>query len=74
MELDGPVAVMPCCCHPRSPDAPAVLYRELGVKDGVDIHRTYRLNDAGYAVQWKYIAEDITPMNRIIVGTKQNAS
>lgn len=36
MGVDGPVAVMPCCCHPRSPDAPEVLYRELGVKDGVE--------------------------------------
>ena len=67
----GPVAVMPCCCHPRSPDAPEVLFRELGVKDGVDVHRTYRLNDAGYQVFWRYIPEDVTPMNRIILGTKQ---
>jgi hypothetical protein len=64
----GPVAVMPCCCHPRSPEAPDVLYRELGIKDGVDVHRTYRLNDAGYEVFWRYIPEDITPMNRIIIG------
>ena len=70
MAVDGPVAVMPCCCHPRSPDAPKVLYRELGVKDGVDVHRTYRLNEAGYEVLWKYIPEEVTPMNRIIVGTK----
>ena len=72
MAVDGPVAVMPCCCHPRSPDAPQVLYRELGVKDGVDVHRTYRLNEAGYEVLWKYIPEEVTPMNRIIVGTKSD--
>ena len=70
MKLGGPVAVMPCCCHPRSPTAPAVLYSELGVKDGVDVHRTYRLHDAGYKVLWRYIPEDVTPMNRIIVGTR----
>ena len=72
--VGGPVAVMSCCCHPRSPDAPAILYREFGGKDGVDIHRTYRLNEAGYEVLWKYIPEDITPMNRIIMGTKKNAA
>jgi len=70
----GPVAVMPCCCHPRSPDAPAIIYREFGGKDGVDIHRTYRLNEAGYEVLWKYISEDITPMNRIIMGTKKGTA
>lgn len=74
MGVDGPVAVMPCCCHPRSPDAPEVLYRELGVKDGVDVHRTYRLNDAGYQVLWRYIPEDVTPMNRIILGAKRPES
>jgi hypothetical protein len=72
ISVGGPVAAMPCCCHPRSPDAPAILYRELGVKDGVDVHRTYRLNDAGYEVLWKYIPEEITPMNRIILGTKKD--
>jgi hypothetical protein len=66
--LHGPVAAMPCCCHPRSPDAPQVLCQELGVKNGVDVHRTYRLHEAGYQVLWRYIPEDITPMNRIIVG------
>ena len=72
MGVGGQVAVMPCCCHPRSPDAPQVLYHELGVKDGVDVHRTYRLHEAGYEVLWRYIPEDVTPMNRIIVGTKSD--
>ncbi|MFC1526102.1 methyltransferase [Candidatus Latescibacterota bacterium] len=71
MEVAGPVAVMPCCCHPRLPGAPPVLFRELGVKDGVDVHRTYRLSDAGYHVRWRYVPEDITPMNRIILATRR---
>jgi len=50
LSVGGNVAVMPCCCHPKHPDAPQVLYRELGVKDGVDVHRTYRMNEAGYRV------------------------
>ncbi len=74
MGIGGAVAVMPCCCHPRSPEAPAVLYGELGVKDGVDVHRTYRLHEAGYRVLWKYIPEVVTPMNRIIVGTRTRRS
>jgi len=64
----GSVAVMPCCCHPRSPDAPEVLYRELGIKDGVDVYRTYKLHAAGRRVLWRYIPEAITPMNRILIG------
>jgi methyltransferase family protein len=72
MRLQGPVAVMPCCCHPRRPDTPQVLYQELGVKDGVDVHRTYQLHDAGYQVLWRYVPEDITPMNRIIVGARKD--
>ena len=71
MAVGGAVAVMPCCCHPRSLEAPAVLYGELGVKDGVDVHRTYRLHQAGYQVLWKYIPEAVTPMNRIIVGAPE---
>ena len=70
MAVQGPVAVMPCCCHPRSLEAPGVLYQELGVRDGVDVHRTYRLNEAGYEVLWKYIPQEVTPMNRIILATK----
>ena len=68
--MKGHVAVMPCCCHPKRPEAPEVMYRELGVKDGVDVDRTYRLNSAGYRVLWRYIPEDITPMNRIILGSR----
>lgn len=68
----GPVAVTPCCGHPRNDEAPQVLYRELGAKDGVDVHRTYRLNDAGYEVQWRYIPESVTPMNRTILATKRD--
>lgn len=68
MQVGGSVAVMPCCCHPRQPDAPEVLHRALGGKLAVDIHRTYRLEGAGYQVLWREIPEQITPMNRVIIG------
>ena len=68
LSTGGPIAVMPCCCHPRHPDAPDVIFRELGIKDGVDVDRTYRMNAAGYRVLWRYIPEDIAPMNRILIG------
>ncbi|NCG20668.1 MAG: hypothetical protein GWP91_16790 [Rhodobacterales bacterium] len=62
----GHLAVMPCCYHKRvkGPDA---LFQALGEGLATDIHRTYRLEAAGYRVRWSRIPEVITPMNRVII-------
>ncbi|MCR9243895.1 MAG: hypothetical protein NXI31_02610 [bacterium] len=61
-----PVACMPCC-HPVSRStAPAAVKREFA-HDAVDIHRTYRLEAAGYHVRWSAISERITRKNRVIL-------
>ena len=62
------VAVMPCCGHQKNPETPAVIYRELGVKLGVDVDRTHQLSAKGYRVIWRYLPEEITTMNRLIIG------
>jgi len=64
----GPVAVMPCCHGSARPRAPEVLRDQLGVELATDVHRTYRLEAAGYQVGWRHIPSAITPMNRILVG------
>ncbi len=66
--LGGPVALLPCCRRHRGYPAPEVLKRELGGDLAIDVHRTYRLHDAGYQVRWKSIPAAITPMNRILLG------
>lgn len=59
---------MPCCYHQTASDGPRVLRRQLGRPLSTDIHRTYRLQSAGYAIEWSAVPEAITPMNRIIIG------
>ena len=68
VELDGNIAAMPCCYAKTAPDAPKAVRRALGRQLTTDIHRTYRLERAGYQVDWSAIPEAITPMNRVIVG------
>lgn len=63
----GPIAVMPCCYGGTAKHPPAALRAELGAERAVDVHRTYRLEGAGYRVEWAYIPEAITPMNRVLV-------
>lgn len=65
------LAVMPCCHRKSTPRAPATLRRALGVQVASDVHRTYRLIDAGYRVDWTTIPDAITPRNRIVVATPQ---
>jgi hypothetical protein len=68
LELGGPIALLPCCRpHRRSP-APASVARAIGDDLAFDIDRTYRLERAGYHVRWDELPEEITPMNRILVG------
>jgi hypothetical protein len=67
---EAQVALMPCCHNHRYPQIAPVLYRELGVETAVDAERTNRLGDAGYHVNWRYVSERITPMNRILIGKR----
>lgn len=72
LELGGPIAVLPCCRQHRDHPAPEVLKRELGGDLAIDVHRTYRLHEAGYQVRWKSIPSTITPMNRVLVGVPRS--
>ncbi len=64
----GPIAIMPCCYFQTARDAPKAIRDDLGAEMSADIHRTYRLEAAGYTVDWTHIPEAITPMNRVLVG------
>ena len=66
----GHVALMPCCYPDRGCEAPAALQLSLGTRMAFDIDRTYRLQRADYYVRWDAIPEEITPMNRVLIGTK----
>lgn len=68
MRRGSAVAVMPCCYAQTAKAAPRALQRALGSELTTDIDRTYRLERAGYAVDWSSIPEAITPMSRILVG------
>lgn len=63
------LAVMPCCYGHTTPAGLAALERTLGSSLATDIDRTYRMRAAGYEVDWSFIPEAITPMNRILLGT-----
>ena len=71
IEIAGAVALMPCCYLDRACRAPAALQSELGTRLAFDIDRTYRLEAAGYRVRWDAIPEEITPMNRVLIGTRR---
>lgn len=66
----GAVALMPCCYPDRGCKAPAALQLSLGTRLAFDIDRTYRLEAAGYHVRWDAIPEEITSMNRVLIGSK----
>lgn len=66
IEVRGPVALLPCCHPRRSVPGPATLATNLGHVVATDIHRTYRLEAAGYQTRWTAIPAAITPMNRVI--------
>ena len=62
----GPVAVMPCC-YRDTPPAPPAVTRALGAELAWDVHRTYRLEAAGYRVRWTVIPPGVTVMNRVLL-------
>ena len=69
VQVGGAVAVMPCCYPRRICPAPQALQRQFGMEQAFDIHRTYRLEEAGYYVRWTSVPEVITPMHRVLIGT-----
>jgi hypothetical protein len=71
LRLDGAVAVMPCCYPRNACEAPQAVRLALGTDVAFDVDRTYRLARAGYHVRWTAIPEEITPMNRILIGRRR---
>jgi hypothetical protein len=69
LDLKGPVAVMPCCYAQTAKRAPRALVKSLGAELATDVDRTYRLEAAGYHVDWSSIPRAVTDKNRILVGT-----
>lgn len=74
LEAGGAMALMPCCYPDSGCEAPAALQLSLGTRLAYDIDRTYRLQAAGYHVRWGSVPEEITPMNRVLIGTRSPAS
>ena len=68
VQLRGPVAVMPCCYAQTAKRAPRALVRSLGAELATDVDRTYRLQAAGYQVDWSAIPKAVSDKNRILVG------
>lgn len=73
-ELNSRVAVMPCCYGDNHLYGPEVLARMLGGLLAVDVDRTYRMESYGYTMDWQFIPQVITPMNRILLGVPQRQS
>lgn len=65
--LRGPTALVPCCYMQTAKSAPRALRDALGAEMATDIHRTYRLEEAGFTVEWSKIPRAITPMNRVLL-------
>ncbi|MEO0600389.1 MAG: methyltransferase, partial [Myxococcota bacterium] len=63
----GAIAVMPCCYQNAGRDAPTGLRGALGAQTATDVHRTYRLEEEGFAVDWTAVPAAVTPMNRILL-------
>jgi hypothetical protein len=69
LALRGRIAVMPCCYYQTALDGPRAAREALGAELATDVHRTYRLEAAGYDVDWQAVPAEITPMNRILVAS-----
>lgn len=65
------LALMPCCYQQATTRAPRVLRDVLGAEVAKDVHRTYRMEEAGYIVDWTGIPRAITPKNRILLATQR---
>lgn len=63
----APIVVVPCCYSGTGQTEPPALRKSLGVALAADIGRTYRLQAAGYRVEWDTIPAAVTPMNRVLL-------
>jgi len=73
-ELEGPLAVMPCCRANARNTAPPGLRQALGEDVAYDVDRTYRMERSGYRVRWREIPAAVTPMNRILIAVPRAPS
>jgi hypothetical protein len=62
------VAVLPCCQHTRH-DARDALSGWIDDALAIDVRRAVALEQGGYRVWTQTIAENITPKNRLLMGT-----
>lgn len=67
LALQSPVALVPCCYAQTAASAPRSIRRALGAELATDVHRTYRLEAAGYRVDWLAIPRAITHKNRVLL-------
>jgi hypothetical protein len=67
------IAVMPCCYAQTARPAPRALRAALGAELATDVDRTYRLESAGYSVDWSSIPEAITPTSRVLIGVPRKS-
>lgn len=66
--LGGHVALMPCCYFRTADRAPSAIRSALSADMATDVDRTYRLEAAGYDVEWSAVPDVITACHRILVG------
>ncbi|MCA9793905.1 MAG: class I SAM-dependent methyltransferase [Candidatus Eremiobacteraeota bacterium] len=71
LRLGGPMALVPCCYAGTGQAGPRAVRQALGVELASDIERTYRLEAAGFRVEWSAIAAALTPMNRVLIALPQ---
>jgi len=74
LAAQGPFAALPCCRPHRLHPAPESLKNALGADLAIDVHRTYRLEEAGYRARWQEISPAITPMNRVLSARRGEAT
>merc|ERR1712232_1043180 len=67
MRAGGPVAVMPCCYVKAPRSVPKGVRETLGDGLATDVGRSYRLQDAGYQVDWHMLPQIVTQQNRLLL-------
>jgi hypothetical protein len=65
--VGGRAAVMPCCYARTADTVPVAVRDALGKQLATDVDRTYRLESAGYDVDWTWIPRQVTDKNRVLV-------